>query len=161
MVFSPSGTKWKEVGGSGREWKKVGANGARQKSTGTTLGGFAQLERPWVSPPDLRVSIHIHPRIPVPPAALPRTILVTYYVLRTAWRDGSWQSLPWLKELSLRLLSPPSWAPWTWGPWSRAGDLGKDLSRVIIYVSVPVQLRHLIHLRHLRHLVDQGCHWLQ
>ena len=27
---------------------------------------------------------------------------------------------------------------------SRAGDLGKDLSRVIIYVSVPVQLRVLI-----------------
>ena len=36
----------------------------------------------------------------------------------------------------MRLLSPSPWAPWTWGPWSRAGDLG----RVIIYVSVPVQL---------------------
>jgi len=41
---------------------------------------------------------------------------------------------------------------------SRAGDLGKDLSRVIIYVSVPVQLRHLSVLRHLS---LQGCHWLQ
>ena len=84
MVFSPSGTKWKEVGGSGREWKKVGANGARQKSTGTTLGGFAQLERPWVPTLDLRLCIHITTRIPVPPAALPRTILVTYYVLENS-----------------------------------------------------------------------------
>jgi hypothetical protein len=99
-------------------------------------------------------------------ADLAHTTLVTYYVLSPApsTRDRLGRKT---LEVELYRVYPGwqscfestqpigVWAPWTCGAGgSSAGDLG----RVIIYVSVPVQLEHLIHLRHLG---EQGGHWLQ
>ena len=109
-----SGTKWYKVVESGTKWEEVGATGARQKSTGTTLGGSLGLERPWVSPPDLRPCItristlaQKHYLTTILCLGLP-----TLSVGRRKGRGlGFWQSLPWSAELSVRLPSPTPWVP--------------------------------------------------
>ena len=122
----------------------MGANGARQKPTGTTLGGFAQLERPWVTTSDLRPSfvifrvphLGIHAR-PDTLAARPYTTLVPYYVLslapstrdrlgRKTGEEELYRVRPARQSCSESTQPIGVWAPWTWdAEGSSAGDLGK------------------------------------
>jgi hypothetical protein len=120
----------------------VGAIGARQKPTGTTLGGFAQLERPWVTTSDLRPSFVIFSGYPLGSHARPDTLasrpyttLVSYYVLGTApsTRDRLgrktggeelYRVCPGRQSCSESTRPIGVWAPWTWdaqgtcGGWS-------------------------------------------